>query len=261
MRELTLPGGGVLEYVEYGDPGGRPVVLQPGTPGTATTGALLEAAARRCGVRLVSVSRPGYGASAAVPPGLSVVARQVECLADYLSLERFGLWGLSGGGPFALAQAALTPERVTRVVVAAGPAPEEAGDDAPALTSEAAVMKERFARLDPETFADGLSPQDYFRVHPEGVPDFLAELRRGLDRPDGYVRDNLSWRDPWDIDLAEIACPVDLVYAEFDKLTTLDEGERLAAAIPHANLHVIPGGHGDAAFGAADLALAILAGW
>ena len=138
LRELTLPGGGVLEYVEYGDPGGRPVVLQPGTPGTATTGALLDAAARRRGVRLVSVSRPGYGASAGTPARPLGRARQVERLADYLSLERFGLWGLSGGGPFALAQAALTPERVTRVVVAAGPAPDEAGDDAPALT-EAAV--------------------------------------------------------------------------------------------------------------------------
>ena len=44
-------------------------------------------------------------------------------------------------------------------------------------------------------------------------------------------------------------------------MVTLDHGQRLAAAIPHAHLHVLPGaGHGYATFGSADLALALLGG-
>ena len=86
FTEARLPSGLVLEYVDLGDPDGSPVVYQPGSPSTAGGGALLDEAARRHGVRLVSVCRPGYGASTSTPPGLASVGRQVVELADLLGL-------------------------------------------------------------------------------------------------------------------------------------------------------------------------------
>ena len=121
--EVSLSDGRVLEHMEFGEPSGRPVVLFPGTPATAGCGALVHEAASAAGVRLVAVSRPGYGASSPSPPGLASVARDTVELLDTLGLPQVGVHGLSGGGPFALALGAVAPDRVSSVVVAAGPAP------------------------------------------------------------------------------------------------------------------------------------------
>jgi hypothetical protein len=59
--------------------------------------------------------RPGYGGSTR-RPGRSVpgVAEAVRALADAQGWKRFAVFGGSGGGPHALACAALLPERVIR---------------------------------------------------------------------------------------------------------------------------------------------------
>ena len=264
LTSVRLPDGAVVEVALFGDPDGVPVVFQPGTPGTAGAGEVVAPAARRHGVRLVAVSRPGYGASTVAPPGLAHVAEQVGLLADGLGLERFGVWGLSGGGPFALAQAAVTPHRVTRAVVTAGPAAGDPEDPA-ALTAEATETGSLFAGLDDDALwavmAESAPPNEhFFRDHPDLRPAFVQDMRRAFARPDGYVRDGLTFAGAWDVDLAAISAPVDLVYGESDQMVPLDNGQRLAAAIPHAELHLLPGGHGDATFGSADLALRLLTG-
>lgn len=254
----------MLEHREYGARDGVPVVLQPGTPGTAGAGEIVADAAARHGVRLVAVSRPGYGASPTTPPGLAPVARQVVELADALGLGRFGVWGLSGGGPYALAQAVVSPDRVTAVVVTGGPAPGEPADDPvdeAELVTEARELAAHFAGLDAAGFLAQVPPHEmFFRDHPELVEVFLGNVVRATERPDGHVRDNLSWAGAWDVDLDEVRVPVDLVHGEADRMVPPENGRRLAAAMPHARLHLLPGaGHGYATFGAADRTLALLA--
>jgi pimeloyl-ACP methyl ester carboxylesterase len=253
----------VLEWLEYGDPDGLPVVVHPGTPATARSGALADAAAQRAGVRLIAVSRPGYGSSATTPPGLASVAEQVASLADQLGLPSFGVWSWSGGGPYALAQAAVTPERVRRVVVAAGPSEGWPAEAESALSDEAIELGSAFAQMDDETMTSALAEQapdseDYFDQHPEERPTFLADFRHALARPDGYVRDNLSWEGDWDISLTNVHVPIDLVYGDADLMVTLEDGMRLAEKLPHARLHVLAGaGHGATTFGAADFVLGL----
>src|ERR1035441_9578699 len=50
-------------------------------------------------------------------------AADVSSIADALGIDRFAVMGYSGGGPHALACAALLPERVLGVVCVAGLAP------------------------------------------------------------------------------------------------------------------------------------------
>jgi pimeloyl-ACP methyl ester carboxylesterase len=50
------------------------------------------------------------------------VAHGVAALADELGVERFATWGISGGGPPALACAALLPDRVLAAASIGAPA-------------------------------------------------------------------------------------------------------------------------------------------
>jgi len=66
------------------------------------------------GFRLIAVDRPGYGDSTSPPACYSYTAfvKDMEELADFLGLPKFCVAGHSSGGPYALATAALLPERV-----------------------------------------------------------------------------------------------------------------------------------------------------
>lgn len=286
MDLFRTSDGRLLEYVDGGDPRGRPVVFLPGTPGTAGTGALIEAAARRHQVRLLSVSRPGYGGSTTTPPGLLAVARDVGALADDLALDEFAVLGMSGGGPFALATAAALPGRVRAVLVGAGLgpvhllAPERlepedvraldllaAGDvdNAVALvTAGARAIFEHLRQLPAEDFGtamDEMAPpgEHYFDSRPEERTVFRDDFRRALERYDGFVRDNLSWLGTWDFDLADVVAPVVLRYGGADMMVPAGNGEWLARQLPTATLTVrSDAGHGDSTFGAADELFAAL---
>lgn len=122
MTTLTLPDGRALAYVD-GDPGGVPVVLFHGAPGSrAFRPPEPETAA--AGVRLVTFDRPGYGDSDPVgDPTVLGVARDVLVLADALGLDRFAVVGWSGGGPAALATAYRAPDRVRALALVSCPGP------------------------------------------------------------------------------------------------------------------------------------------
>ena len=86
---------------------------------------LKDAEAR--GIRLISYDRPGYGGSTS-QPGRSVAdsASDVRTIAGALGIDRLAIWGYSGGGPHALACAALLPELVSAAATLASVAPYDA---------------------------------------------------------------------------------------------------------------------------------------
>jgi len=110
-----------IAFAEYGQPGGFPVFYFHGWPGSHVQAELADASARANGVHLVSPDRPGFGKSPFVADRrLLDWPRTVAALADHLGWDRFGVLGVSGGGPYALACAHVIPERLSRVVVACG---------------------------------------------------------------------------------------------------------------------------------------------
>ncbi len=279
LTSVILRDGRTVEYADLGDPSGVPVLYFHGTPGTAAQAAVVADAARSRGVRLVAPSRPGYGASTVSSPGLTPTAADSLELADRLGLDRFALMGSSGGGPFALAVAAVAPERVSAVAVHGGPGryaevkPEVLGDDdrrALALLAEGdadgamRVMVAlgdaelgRLRGLSPDEFSAALSTmtppgENWFDRHPDLRRAFQSDFQRAITTSEGYARDNLCWLDAWDIDLAAVTTPVRLVYGDTDRMAELAHGEWLRARLPSSDLVVVPGGHGDATFGAAD---------
>jgi pimeloyl-ACP methyl ester carboxylesterase len=102
-----------------------------GTPGCRLNHHPDAALVRSTGARVISYDRPGYGGSDR-HRGRTVAdaAGDVAAIADRLGIARFSVYGISGGGPHALAVAALLGDRVIRAACIVGVAPFEAlGDD------------------------------------------------------------------------------------------------------------------------------------
>src|ERR1700742_5199741 len=127
VRHLRTGDGRTLCVRVGGGEPGRSVLVMHGSPGSSVLydGWSDEAAARD--IRLVSYDRPGYGGSSP-HPGRTVAdcASDVTTIADALGIDRFGVWGWSGGGPCALACAALLPDRVVAAALIASGAPWDA---------------------------------------------------------------------------------------------------------------------------------------
>jgi pimeloyl-ACP methyl ester carboxylesterase len=260
--------GRKLAYLDRGARKDPAVVFLHGTPGSRYARHPDDRVYE--GLRVISYDRPGYGRSDP-QPGRNVAgaARDVGALADGLDLKQFAVLGVSGGGPHALACAALFPERVTRVAVLVGPAPcNDPEFDALAGMNDLNVRGVTAARTSPEAYLDFLRPYvDMIKQNPDTMIDTLAAEvpdsdRAVLARADvrarlrlnwgqavaqdarGWMDDGLALVSGWGFDLADIACEVRLWQGELDVLVPRSHGEYLASHIPHAAFEIVPGeGH------------------
>jgi pimeloyl-ACP methyl ester carboxylesterase len=132
MKELSVEAssGRKLQVVDAGDPGGKPVFYLHGTPSSRILDPRWDADATRRGIRLIAYDRPGYGGSTpSAGRRVADAAVDVDAIANLLDLPRVAVWGISGGGPHALACAALLPSRCVAAAVLESPAPPEIGPE------------------------------------------------------------------------------------------------------------------------------------
>ena len=252
--------------IEDGDRSGFPVLVHHGTPGASGPfhrSWLDDANAR--GIRLIGYDRPGYGGSDP-HPGRRVAdaAGDVRAIADALGLGRFATWGASGGGPHALACAALIPERLTAAAVLCSPAPFDAeGLDWFAGQAEDNVVEHQTAQrgagplrlllaparegmlaAEPEQMREGLgsllSDVDAELVTGEVAAYLLAGVKNGLAPGlDGWVDDDLAFVSPWGFDPAAAgAVPVLLLHGVHDKFIPPTHARWLAQRIPGVDARV-----------------------
>jgi pimeloyl-ACP methyl ester carboxylesterase len=124
IRTLDLSDGRTLAFAVWGDTGGFPILSLHGTPGCRLGRWPREELYVELGVCFVTHDRAGYGRSDRHHGRRVVdVVADVRAVADGLGFDRFGLSGGSGGGPHALACAALLPDRVVRAICDVGVAP------------------------------------------------------------------------------------------------------------------------------------------
>jgi pimeloyl-ACP methyl ester carboxylesterase len=263
QREHTVegPGGRTLRVLEDGDPRGVPVIAHHGTPGSRLLyEGWVEDAAER-GIRLIAYDRPGYGGSDR-QPGRSVadVAADVEAIADALGLDRILTQGRSGGGPHALACAALLGDRVAAAATLASVAPFDAegldflagmGEDnvdelgaavegADALGPLLEAYSPHLLAADPGELAEGLksllSPPDVAVVNGGLAEELIAVTSEGIRATrDGWLDDDLAFVKPWGFELDSISVPLQLWQGRQDLMVPLAHGEWLAQHIPGAD--------------------------
>ncbi len=263
-RMATLPDGREVEYLVEGDPEGFPLVFHHGTPGAAVPYPRVARAAADRGLALVVASRPGYGASTALPNRtIGDIAQDIAGVLDDMGCQEFITLGWSGGGPHALACAATLPDRCRAAAVGAGVAPfradglnffEGMGQDniveytaalagrhalRPLLESEAA----KFDAVSIEQVADALgdlaSPADKAYATGEFASRLLASINRGLTHGvDGWLDDDFAFTQHWGFDLADITVPVSIWHGTADWTIPFAHGKWLAAHVPGAVAHL-----------------------
>jgi pimeloyl-ACP methyl ester carboxylesterase len=268
-HRLERPDGRVVAVAEWGDPDGVPYIAHHGTPGGRISYWRDPTIYARMGLRRITYDRAGYGDSTR-QPGRSVadVVPDIEAIADALGLERFVVMGGSGGGPHALATAALLPDRVIRCLAAVSPAPWEAdfdhfagmnagnveeyeaavrGESAhrPIAEREAATALERLRSGRADWLGDGYEMSESDRDElGQDLAGALDEMDNAIGRSvDGWVDDMLASVKPWGFDLGAIRCRVRLDYGRKDAFVPPANGDWLVANVPGAEAFITDAGH------------------
>jgi len=240
---LDLDGGRRLEVRSVGDANLPALFYCHGTPGSAVAFPTLEHHTQQAGLRLISWSRPGYGRSTAQRNrSVRSIASDATAVAQHFGLESFVVAGWSGGGPHALAIAAMTPGCLGALIIAGvGPATVpglsfldgmgeenieefslafEGGEEFEAFIEESA---EAMAELTVEDLVEALGtlapPPDAKALHGSLGEVVVESFRHGCAATGaGWRDDDVAFVKPWGFDLGVIRVPVRIVQGGLDTM-------------------------------------------
>jgi pimeloyl-ACP methyl ester carboxylesterase len=262
---VTAADGRCLEVTIVGPEGGGVVIAHGGTPDDGRLYPETVEAGTERRLSHVSYARPGYlGSNRDAGRSVADCAADVIAIADALGIERFSTVGWSGGGPHALACAALLPDRVISAATVAGAAPH----DADGLDWSAGMGGENIEELGlAERGAQALEPwleQQAEEIRAAAPEDLLRILGDLVSEPDraaldgdyaklahaswqasvstgifGWLDDDLAFVRPWGFSLDSISVPVSIWQGREDRFVPITHGEWLGENVPGARSHLL----------------------
>lgn len=262
VSSMTLRDGRRLSYALCGHPRGKPLFVMHNTPGSRRIGQLMHQMGRDHRARIITPDRPGYGFSDLRHP-FTVLnwPGDVLELALHLGIDDFGVLGIVGGGPYALACAYRMPERVTRVAILAGVTSVTMDNRHQTrrarfenhLLRLALHLPARVLNLSRPYLMrtlvgtrskaiDALARSSALITHDDAQIVIDDRIEAFRSSPAGYYADRLIQREPWNINPRVITTPVHLWYSEEDDLIAPDTGRWLAAQLPNARARFFHGG-------------------
>ena len=260
---VRLQDGRALAYAEWGDPSGFPVLHFHGTPGSRLERHVDDRVYARLGIRYVTMDRPGYGGSDPLP-GRSFMdwAADVRALTDHVGIERFRIFAVSGGSPFALAAASVLGDRVSRIAIVSGVGPVDRPGAfkgmelterlnywaTPRYPRASAALTRAFlgsaARASDVITRAAAHTGKAVATRAAGARVLTEQLRESLRQGAGAaVWENALCARPWGFELSDVTTEVQLWHGDRDHVCPLHHATDVASRLPHATLTVRRGGH------------------
>lgn len=194
--------------------------------------------------RCIAWDAPGYGDSDDTPeaPGIDGYADAAVAVLREVDVRPAHIVGVSWGGVIATRLALRNPDWVRSLTLA------DSTRGSGASPEHAAAMRRRGDELDaagPKAFAWQRAPRLISGNAPKGLVESVAVAMSRAIRNPGYrwAAEAMAETDhlPW---LPTLTVPTLVLVGEHDTVTPLETSRELAAAIPGAVLHVLPGaGH------------------
>lgn len=258
---VRTPDGRDLLVESTGDPTGRTLLFHNGTPTSRKIFQDMAEEANTRGAHLLCYDRPGYGGS--TPHPKRTVANSVgdvSAIAHHFEIERMAVWGMSGGGPHAIATAVLLPELICAAATFASLAPM--------MTSnfdyfEGMPEKKRKQRnlyfSNPVAFRQHLlesreeimnATEEFLDTKLQAMPvearvsksfyrfsyeTMRLAVKNGIE---GYWEDYQAFFSEWEVDFARNTTPIQLWHGQRDLDVPYQHSQWLSRAIPHSELHL-----------------------
>lgn len=255
---IELPDGRTVGFATYGSPDGVPVIWCHGGPGSRLDPVHLDVEATGADLLLVGIDRPGYGKSTPLP-GRTIAGWVPDALAvaGELGKDKFLAMGVSTGGAYALALAALVPDRVLGVVACCSMtdmrwqearstmsrphchAVWDAPDRQSALAAAIDAHGEGGSRMKGGGMSEALAPSDELLFHDpvwmqKTMAIFPEMFAQGLE---GYTDDRLADGGGWvTFDVTLITCPVTVLQGGMDRMCSVVNALHTAEIVPNARL-------------------------
>lgn len=261
---IVLRDGRRLQFAEYGDPEGKPVIHLHGILGCRYERWPDDNLTKRLGVRLIIPDRPGYGRSEhIVDHGYLDFADDLVELVDHLNIQRCSIMGLSIGAIYGCAFAYKFPDRLDNIAMISSSPPFRSFADfsgmPPSLRLLIAFSKylPTAARMTTEIAIKNAckNPQKFLANIPVGSSDRAVfsniSLKTHIEnciiagnkhRHTGFVQDILMAAEPWPFSVADVTTKIDFWHGTDDLHCPINRIMPVIEAMPNRRLYQIEGG-------------------
>lgn len=262
---MTLADGRVLGYAEYGDQHGFPVFYFHGGQESRLSSGFMDSTAAELGIRIIAPDRPGVGLSDFQENRTFLNwASDVEQLADILQIERFSVFGLSGGAPHVLACLVGLSDRIENASIISGATPYNYKGTLKGMWFPVKIIhwfasfkNDKQLRKFIQQDYDGLVNEPEKRIkqfqkylpkpdktlmtdNPEYGYEFIkGSIESYKQSIDGVVQEWKLYVSDWGMDLNAIQFPLSLWYGSDDKMAPTHRGLYYEKTFSNATLKLI----------------------
>ena len=260
-KTVRLINGNIIGLAEYGNPRGKPLFFFHGWPSSRLQAKVIDDSAKKLGIRVISIDRPGYGLSDFVEDRkLLDWPAMITEVADILKIKKFSVIGVSGGGPYAAVCAYKIPDRLIKVGIVVGLAPTDVKG---VLEGMSFINKLAWRSYNSTPWLRELASLLHLSQVRKIIPyfsslAFRAKADRGImskkvkeemirNREEAFrqgkkavAQDLKIYTEDWGFSLSKIKSKVLLWYGADDKNVSVNMGKYYAEKIPNSELIIYP---------------------
>ena len=264
-KKIKLSDGRILGFAEYGDSLGFPVFYFHGGQESRLSSLFMDSTAKILNIRIISPDRPGIGISTFQDNRQFMDwGNDITQLANSLKLNKYSVFGLSGGAPHVLACILSDSSRIENASIISGATPYDYKGTLKGMWFPvklihwfASLEKDKRLRKFIQNDFDGLVSKPEKRIkqfqkylpkpdkhlminHPEYGWEFIEGSKESYNQGiEAVVQEWKLYVSNWHMNLNTIQFPVNLWYGTEDKMAPISRGNYYHSQLPNSKLNVI----------------------